>query len=110
MPLGTRSYKADLKNDVSGTMAQEASRKIYDAKLVSADIPAQELTHRLILGSTRGSTRPHDFNGKSTVNVLPRPGVLSMWMAPPCSSTIQRTIERPRPAPPSARERGLSTR
>ena len=30
--------------------------------------------------------------------------------APPCWSTVSRTMDRPRPVPPAARERALSTR
>ena len=43
-------------------------------------------------------------SGSETVNVLPCPGALSTWTAPPCAVTIWWTMESPMPVPvkPSA--------
>src|SRR2546425_3518256 len=38
--------------------------------------------------------------GRETRNVLPWPSSLLRLMSPPCASTAQRVIDRPRPAPP----------
>ncbi len=46
--------------------------------------------------------------GSVNVNVAPRPGPgLAASITPPCASTMCLAIERPRPLPPSARERSL---
>src|SRR5262249_34497347 len=37
--------------------------------------------------------------GNLTVKMVPRPGVESMAMSPPCRSTILRTTDSPRPEP-----------
>src|SRR5713101_8345694 len=49
-------------------------------------------------------------SGRETRNVLPWPSSLFRVMSPPCTSTAQRVIDRPRPAPPHSRVRALSTR
>ena len=38
--------------------------------------------------------------GRTTVKVLPRPGVLATSMVPPCAAAIDWAIHKPRPAPP----------
>ena len=48
--------------------------------------------------------------GSRTVKVLPAPGWLSTAISPPRPWTTCLTIERPRPVPPRARLRALSTR
>ena len=47
---------------------------------------------------------------KRQVNVVPFPISLVALTVPPCASTRVRTIARPRPEPPPARLRALSTR
>ena len=54
---------------------------------------------------------PPCARGRRTVNTVPTPD----WrcptsMVPPRRSTVSRTMDRPRPVPPTARERFLSTR
>ena len=53
---------------------------------------------------------PAQASGIETQNVVPAPAsaVTAAW--PPCASAIEATIDSPRPAPPMARERALSTR
>ena len=60
------------------------------------------------VGSARAS--PSRDSGMRTVNVLPVPGRLSTAMSPPWRFTECFTMARPRPVPPLARERALSTR
>ena len=48
--------------------------------------------------------------GSVKLNVLPLPGVLSTSIAPPSASQRCFTIDKPRPVPPSSRERPVSTR
>ncbi len=43
-------------------------------------------------------------------NVDPRPSSLSTWTDPPCRSTTWRTMARPKPVPPVALARAVSTR
>jgi hypothetical protein len=49
-------------------------------------------------------------SGSLTRNRLPFPNALSTCTSAPCAVQTDLTIERPRPAPPSSRERALSTR
>ena len=49
-------------------------------------------------------------SGSSAQIVVPRPTVLSARTRPPCPSTRCLTMARPRPVPPSDRERPASTR
>jgi len=44
------------------------------------------------------------------VKVEPRPSSLWHSMVPPCAATRLCEIARPRPVPPTSRERALSTR
>ena len=55
-------------------------------------------------GAHRGD-RTYQMTGRRTVNVDPLPGALSTVTRPLCASTIQRTIERPRPEPPGLARR-----
>jgi len=48
--------------------------------------------------------------GNSTRNVEPCPGRLSTRIEPPCCVTIHCAMANPKPAPPWARLRALSTR
>ena len=48
--------------------------------------------------------------GKDRTNVVPLPNLLSTLMVPSILSTTWRTMERPRPVPPTSRDRALSTR
>ena len=50
------------------------------------------------------------FQGQRTVNTAPPPGRLAAWAVPPRFFTMSLTMLRPRPVPPAARERALSTR
>ena len=49
-------------------------------------------------------------SGKTQVTVVPLPRSLSAYTRPPCASTRCFTIARPRPVPPSSRERDASAR
>ena len=51
-----------------------------------------------------------DIARKRMRNVLPRPSSLSSSTEPPIRPTDHLTIAKPKPTPPSARERALSTR
>src|SRR5579862_2242770 len=53
---------------------------------------------------------PMRASGSTTVKVEPRPSWLSTVMPPCIRSTTCLTIDRPRPVPPTCRERALSTR
>ena len=48
--------------------------------------------------------------GSSTVTQVPFPGSLSIVIRPPCRSTMDFAMERPRPAPPESRDRAGSVR
>ena len=48
--------------------------------------------------------------GKPTVNTLPSGSRRWAVTQPPWRRTVSRTMDRPRPVPPAARERALSTR
>src|SRR5689334_9107380 len=48
--------------------------------------------------------------GTENRTVVPTFSVLLMSSRPPCACTMCLTIARPRPVPPSSRERALSTR
>ena len=48
--------------------------------------------------------------GSSTIMRQPVGSACSAWIVPPCSSTIQRAIASPRPAPPRSAERARSER
>ena len=48
--------------------------------------------------------------GQRTVNTAPPPDRLAAEILPPRFSRVSRTMESPRPVPPAARERALSTR
>ena len=57
------------------------------------------------------SSRRHESPcRRRTVAQVPRPGRLLTVMWPPCAVTSAWAIDRPRPAPPVARERARSTR
>ena len=41
-----------------------------------------------------------DQAGRNIENDVPRPGSDTTWIVPPCSSTVRRALESPRPVPP----------
>jgi hypothetical protein len=47
--------------------------------------------------------------GSTMLTRVPRPGVLSIVIVPPCAATMLRHIDRPSPVPPLARARAVST-
>ena len=53
---------------------------------------------------------PPSRQGQRTVNTAPPPGRLAASTVPPRLLTVSLTMARPRPVPPAARERALSTR
>ena len=53
---------------------------------------------------------PPSAAGQRTVNTAPPSGRLAADTVPPRFVTVSCTMERPRPVPPAARERALSTR
>ena len=53
---------------------------------------------------------PPSAAGHRTVNTAPPSGRLAAETVPPRLATVSCTMERPRPVPPAARERALSTR
>jgi len=61
-------------------------------------------------GKLEGLSYPHYSRGSRTLKVVPRPTVLSTSIRPPWARAIQSQMARPRPKPPAARERALSTR
>ena len=58
----------------------------------------------------RGRQRSESHAGSSTIMRHPVGSACSAWIVPPCSSTIQRAIASPRPAPPRSAERARSER
>ena len=58
------------------------------------------------------STRPFIIRppGRKTLNVLPRPSVLSTFTCPPCISASTLTMDRPSPVPGSPAVRALEAR
>ena len=58
----------------------------------------------------RGRQRGESHAGSSTIMRHPVGSACSAWIVPPCSSTIQRAIASPRPAPPRSAERARSER
>ncbi len=66
----------------------------------------QDVAHHLlvvddedVLGAHRRAASAAAREGSATWNVVPWPGTLSTKMAPPCSCTIPKEMERPRPVP-----------
>ena len=93
-----------------GVRSVPVSRGVKAREPLRPDCGSSGLTHSIDVRFVHLHQHTHNPNGRSTVNVLPWPGVLSMLIAPPCAATIHATIESPNPAPPSSRERVLSTR
>ena len=60
--------------------------------------------------SSHGVSSSRWARGQRTVNTAPPPGRLAASTVPPRRSTVSRTMDKPRPVPPAARERALSTR
>jgi hypothetical protein len=58
---------------------------------------------------TGAAVRAPAVHGSVTVNVLPRPAVLSTATSPPCSIAIRFVSTRPRPVPLCLRARLLSS-
>ncbi len=84
-PPGDEAVGGDGATGVGEVAAtrSEPSAAVATADLAAAGEPA----------TVRGS------RGSVTVNRLPRPGPLSTVTVPPCMSTMDRTIARPRPLP-----------
>ena len=74
---------------------------------LSRERPLEALPHRGVVvgdekgGGRRGGVRHarSSLMGSVMVKVAPAPGVLVQRMVPPCSSTIWRVMESPRPVP-----------
>src|SRR5262249_3856844 len=49
--------------------------------------------------------RSSSARGRTILNVLPLPSSLSSSISPPCTSTAQRAMQSPSPAPPASRAR-----
>src|SRR5690606_33333794 len=77
---------------------------------VAVEGSARPCHERVILPAPPTPQPAAPSTGSSTVNVDPTPRTLSTVTRPPWRSAALRTSDNPRPVPPSARLRALSTR
>ena len=89
-----------------------ATPRRYRALLSRDRLPLQLRGRRAPVtpGDERGAQRGSPHSGSSTIMRQPVGSACSAWIVPPCSSTIQRAIASPSPAPPRSAERARSER
>src|SRR5262245_24596948 len=61
--------------------------------------PVGSVVHQVVTSSAESSTAAGSVSGSSTVTVVPTPTLLRTEIVPLCASTIDFTIDRPRPVP-----------
>ena len=87
-----------------------SARRTAEALSWERELDRLDASYREVLRAVGGAGLRPRASGKTQVTVVPLPRSLSAYTRPPCASTRCFTIARPRPVPPSSRERDESAR